>query len=365
MATDNITLSPNPPKLVNGVIRMILASESSRFHGKTLADYPTLVDFIERHAGSADTSQEAMRSFVAGFVEEFNKLGIYSHGSYETCYDSEYFSDKKVIQSLFADTEITDTGNVERNKTIIKQRLAIIDNFYSTNANGMGRMFVIDGLAQAICSLGTDKQLAARAKAVATSTLNADAGIKELFDGKYGYSLGDANDSGAAHCTSLISKYLFFLVDGRDDAYGFPIYDRYARENAAALAYMFGFKQDKKKIEDMAQHIEAINKIINTLQGSDADPELWTSQNPFNTQCDLLDHIIWRIGKIKNNSVSLLVREADLKQGSKAREPLAALKKSPKRAKGITLGDIAKLLVDNLVRIPFDLLILYIASLIF
>ena len=343
---------------------MILASESSRFHGKTLADYPTLVDFIERHAGSADTSQEAMRSFVAGFVEEFNKLGIYSHGSYETCYDSEYFSDKKVIQSLFADTEITDTGNVERNKTIIKQRLAIIDNFYSTNANGAGRMFVIDGLAQAICSLGTDKQLAARAKAVANKALDADAGINELFDGKYGYSLGDAKGSGAAHCTSLISKYLFFLVDGRDDdAHGFPIYDRYARENAAALAYMLGFKQYKKKIEDMAQHIDAIKSIINELQ--QCDPELWTSQNPFNTQCDLLDHIIWRIGKIKNNSVSLLVREADLKQGSKARKPLAALIKSPKRAKGITLGDIAKLLVDNLVRIPFDLLILYIASLIF
>ena len=61
-----------------------------------------------------------MRSFVAGFVEEFNKLGIYSHGSYETCYDNGYFSDKKVIQSLFADTEITDTGDVERNEIIIK-----------------------------------------------------------------------------------------------------------------------------------------------------------------------------------------------------------------------------------------------------
>ena len=303
-----------------------------------------------------------MRSFVAGFVEEFNKLGIYSHGSYETCYDNGYFSDKKVIQSLFADTEITDTGDVERNEIIIKQRLAIIDNFYSTNSDGAGRMFVIDGLAQAICSLGTDAQLAARATAVANK-LSADAGIKELFEGKYGYSLGDANDSGAAHCTSLISKYLFFLVDGRDDAYGFPIYDRYARENAAALAYMFGFKQYKKKIEDMARHIDAIKSIIKELQNY--DPELWTSQNPLNTQCDLLDHIIWRIGKIKNNSVSLLVREADLKQGSKAREPLVALKKSPKRAKGITLGDIAKLLVDNLVKIPFDLLILYIASLIF
>ena len=303
-----------------------------------------------------------MYSFVAGFVEEFNKLDIYSHGSYETCYDSEYFSDKKVIQSLFADTEITDTGDVERNKIIIKQRLAIIDNFYSTNADGMGRMFAIDGLAQAICSLGTDAQLAARATAVANK-LSADAGIKELFEGKYGYSLGDANDSGAAHCTSLISKYLFFLVDGRDDAYGFPIYDRYARENAAALAYMFGFKQYKKKIEDMARHIDAIKSIIKELQNY--DPELWTSQNPLNTQCDLLDHIIWRIGKIKNNSVSLLVREADLKQGSKARKPLAALIKTPKRAKGITLGDIAKLLVDNLVKIPFDLLILYIASLIF
>ena len=267
-----------------------------------------------------------------------------------------------MIQSLFADTEITDTGDVERNEIIIKQRLAIIDNFYSTNADGAGRMFVIDGLAQAICSLGTDAQLAARATAVANK-LSADAGIKELFEGKYGYSLGDANDSGAAHCTSLISKYLFFLVDGRDDAYGFPIYDRYARENAAALAYMFGFKQYKKKIEDMARHIDAIKSIIKELQNY--DPELWTSQNPLNTQCDLLDHIIWRIGKIKNNSVSLLVREADLKQGSKAREPLVALKKSPKRAKGITLGDIAKLLVDNLVKIPFDLLILYIASLIF
>lgn len=342
---------------------MILASESSRFHGKTLADYHPLVEYIERYAGSADTSQEAMRSFVAGFVEEFKKLDIYSHGSYETCYDNGYFSDKKVIQSLFADTEITDTGDGERNKIIIKQRLAIIDNFYSTNANGAGRMFVIDGLAQAICSLGTDKQLADRATAVAKSALSDDAGIKELFGGKYGYSLGDAKGSGAAHCTSLISKYLFFLVDGRDDAHGFPIYDRYARENAAALAYMLGFKQYKKKIEDMAQHIDAINNIINTLQ--QCDPELWTSQKPFNTKCDLLDHIIWRIGKIKNNSVSLLVREADLKQGSEAREPLAALKKSPKRAKGITLGDILKLLVDNLVKIPFDLLILYIASLIF
>lgn len=347
---------------------MILASESSRFHGKTLADYPKLVEYIRRHTASADTSPEAMRSFVAGFVEEFNKLDIYSHGSYETCYDNGYFSDKKVIQSLFADTEITDTGDVERNKIIIKQRLAIIDNFYSTNADGAGRMFVIDGLAQAICSLGTDAQLAARATIVAKSTLDADAGIKELFEGKYGYSLGDAKGSGAAHCTSLISKYLFFLVDGRDDdayAYGFPIYDRYARENAAALADMLGFKQDKKKIEDMAQHIVAINSIINKLQESDADPELWTSQNPFNTKCDLLDHVIWRIGKIKNNSVSLLVREADIKQGSEARESLVALKKSPKRAKGITLGDIARLLVDNLVRIPFDLLILYIASLIF
>ncbi|MGM9845723.1 MAG: hypothetical protein ACI30K_05785 [Muribaculaceae bacterium] len=363
MATDNITLSPEPFVLVNGVIRMILASESSRFHGKTLDDYPTLVDFIKRHAGSKDTSQQAMHSFVAGFVEEFNKLGIYTHGSYETCYDNEYFSDKKVIQSLFAHTEITDTGDNERNKIIIKQRLAIIDNFYSTNANGAGRMFVIDGLAQAICSLGTDAQLAEKATAAAKIALDADAGIKELFDGKYGYSLDDAKDSGAAHCTSLISKYLFFLVDGRGDAYGFPIYDRYARVNAAALAYMFGFKQDKKKIEDMERHIDAIKSIINELQNY--DPELWTLQNPFNTQCDLLDHIIWRIGKIKNNSVSLLVREADLKQGSKAREPLAALIKSPKRAKGITLGDIVNLLVDNLVRIPFDLLILYIASLIF
>jgi hypothetical protein len=186
--------------------------------------------------------------------------------------ETQYKSNKAIISALF--------NNISTNhfESIVKNRITIIDSYYSTQMNK--RLYGIEELANNLAKFSDDTL-----KLEANKYLNnpkAEGVIKKLFAKEYGI---DKSGKPFGKAISLISKYLFFLTN-----YKFPIYD-----SLALISY---------KLLQNSNYIKS-NQSINEHNFYDLVKELNINSNINNYE--KLDNLLWLIGKLSNGSFAILM----------------------------------------------------------
>ena len=311
---DKSTLSPQQTAtLINWAIRDMLRSTAE-----------------QEHRLSGEVRRELTEDVLHGYPAELCaklKDSIASQsasGNGGNCGNATMFeTHRDAIEDLFTGRNKVSNKNIDIDKyyILIIQRLALIDLFYSTNVNGK-RQFGISEIADAIINYKTDtdlaqqaiafvKDLAQRAIAFVKDPTATDKFLTDFINKKYGYDIAGKQSS----ATSLISKYLFFLVNAHGDKVGFPIYDSVVRDLLPALADKLGLNQGNSNpdLKEMTDYTIAVKNIISALSQNDSD--LWNTfgnATHIKSQCDLLDYFLWRIGKAGNLSFSLLVTRPEL-----------------------------------------------------
>ena len=203
--------------------------------------------------------------------------------------------------------------------TLIFQRLALIDLFYGTNIVRM-RQFGLDDLAKEIWSLcyvgngnHSDKELANKLVAFTNkytssyikANKNSNAPIEKAFIGHYGLTSFSNNQITHPEAPSILSKYFFFLMQqNMPNNIGFPIYDSIVCKYAPKIANKLGIKSYGCK-SDIGIYTYMLYQIIKVLESK--NPQLWNQRNTRRTKFALFDHFLWRVGKAKDKSYSLLL----------------------------------------------------------
>lgn len=303
---DKSTLSPQQTAtLINWAIRDMLRSTAE-----------------QEHRLSGEVRRELTEDVLHGYPAELCaklKDSIASQsasGNGGNCGNATMFeTHRDAIEDLFTGRNKVSNKNIDIDKyyILIIQRLALIDLFYSTNVNGK-RQFGISEIADAIINYKTDTDLAQRAIAFVKNPTATDKFLTDFINKKYGYDIAGKQSS----ATSLISKYLFFLVNAHGDEVGFPIYDSVVRDLLPALADKLGLNQvnSNPDLKEMSDYTIAVKNIISALSQNDQnESNLWDTfgnATYIKSQCDLLDYFLWRIGKAGNLSFSLLVTRPEL-----------------------------------------------------
>lgn len=186
--------------------------------------------------------------------------------------ESRYSSNKIIISSLF--NRVLKKENVEA----VKNRLTIIDSYYSTQMNK--RLYGIEQLADKLSSI-SDKELKDEILNFLKTPQNFNL-IKSILNEKYGINK-EGKQFGKA--ISLISKYLYFLNN-----YNFPIFDNLAYESYSLL---------KRNI-----YYSSLT-VIN-------EENYFTSLKHLNNISDIndfekLDNLLWLLGKLKKGSFSIIM----------------------------------------------------------
>ncbi|MGN0212352.1 MAG: hypothetical protein ACI4AN_05330 [Muribaculaceae bacterium] len=240
-------------------------------------------------------------------------------------FDSEYISNRDQINDLFGNQLLL---NGKLTKMLIMHRLALIDLFYGTNVNRM-RQFGLSEIAEQLWQLSldaqgnhTDAELARKAiNFVANTSANHQLQV-DLFSKKYGYII---EGKGIKRMTaeSLLSKYLFFLVDATANKMGFPIYDSIVKDLSVKIAKKLRIQKSLIKTGTMWQLCELLKAIVAELQKR--DPALWNNQTALHSKFALLDYFLWRIGKVGRFNFSLLITYSELRKYSKTLRKIKAL----------------------------------------
>ncbi|MGN0222606.1 MAG: hypothetical protein ACI4AM_01130 [Muribaculaceae bacterium] len=213
---------------------------------------------------------------------------------------SSYKCDIDIIRDMFEPKHYTATGEITH--TLVMQRLSLIDLFYSTSLNRYGQ-FGIYELAYQICELSKnnngqplDHVLAAKAQAFVSKPSTTHELYEKLFNKSY--AIPDKK------AVSIISKYLFFLLEVHKFPDGFPIYDSIVMNLLPKIGSKIGIPIVRKNIKDITQYIEAIKKVAQRL-----------GIRPRNGRSvfGVLDFFLWRIGKVGELSFSLLLTYHELK----------------------------------------------------
>lgn len=225
---------------------------------------------------------------------------------------SEYEIDYESIEDLFRPCSLNELCPMKLSKKTIYNRLAIIDNLYGTNIVRM-RSFGIADLSDriwSICNDGlgyhSDTVLINKAKkfvqTYSTHLCNKKSALTDDITDSfnkddYGYE--------PAKAPSIISKYLYFLLQtDLTNNVGFPIYDSLVCKVAPKIAAKLGV-QAYGCTKEICRYTFMLSEIIRVLEAQ--NPALWNQQNPRRTKFALLDHFLWRIGKVKAQSYSLLM----------------------------------------------------------
>lgn len=215
---------------------------------------------------------------------------------------SSYKCDIDIIRDMFEPKHYTATGEITH--TLVMQRLSLIDLFYSTSLNRYGQ-FGIYELAYEICELSKndngqpfDHVLATKAQTFVSSPSTTHE-LYKLFDKSYAIP-----DKKAA---SIISKYLFFLLEVQKFPDGFPIYDSIVMNLLPKIGSKIGIPIVRKNIKDITQYIAAIKNVAQAL-----------GIRPRNGRSvfGVLDFFLWRIGKVGELSFSLLLTYSELQKHS-------------------------------------------------
>jgi len=213
-------------------------------------------------------------------MEELNKFAdkaynILNNKETQTIYNRS----KKIISTLFNKDKECDLN------TIIF-RLTLIDSYYSTQINSK-RLFGIEDLAKEIYRISENKDKIIINKCdLFLNDLNANSEIKSLIESKK-YGINKIGKD-AGHAVSLISKYLYFLME-----YNFPIYDSLAKKSYEKIKSKYQNLKlpeiDKKNCNSYFEGLKKLNSVSRI--------------NNFNK----LDNLLWLIGKITSGSLSLII----------------------------------------------------------
>ena len=190
-------------------------------------------------------------------------------------------------------------------------RLTTLDSLYSTNASKS--YYAIEEMAGAIWNIGNREDLA-------NSFFNDVAQNKKIDDDWFNNKFGIQKNGKTGHrMTSLLSKYAYYclLLDPNSD--GFPIYDSLAvssfpfafnilwpkitrnnNDNLKKLVRAFSSDPSSQKDIPISLYIKAMNTLCNGLD---------LQNNPISgfQKFDILDAYLWRMGKLSNGNLSLLL----------------------------------------------------------
>lgn len=226
---------------------------------------------------------------------------------------SSYSLDLDIIRDMFDPKHYT---NGKLTRELVVQRLALIDLFYTTNVNRYAQ-FGLYELADEILKFGSDNALANDARSFVKQPSTNHPINQRLFVGKYGFP--------GTHLVSIISKYLFFLLEVQGCATGFPIYDSMAKGLLPKVAQRLGIdrfasgtKINGANIKDIVKYVECINTVA---QAIGIQPRVHDGKQL--SQFAVFDFFLWRIGKVGNLSFSLLLTKSEL---PKYQTTLAAIK---------------------------------------
>lgn len=277
---------------INTIIRDMLYSAGLHINGSVISGHAkyTLDDWSDYpHLGQGCPGSHQPDSLMTN--------------SYRTNYDA--------IRDLFSHSRVL-------TQMLIYQRLAILDSFYGTNVNRM-RQFGLEEITDAIwneCKTPNGNYADSQLSDLAIDFVknpNYKHRLKKLCDVVYGYTIDKKSNNCLKRqkATSLISKYLFFLVLASGDKMGFPIYDSIANKLTPKLAVYLGISKPGK-VANIIDLTVIQKQLVSVL--SKADPLLWN--NGTMNHLEILDYFLWRIGKVGNLSFSLLLTKSELLQHS-------------------------------------------------
>lgn len=189
--------------------------------------------------------------------------------------ETQYLSNKGIISELFNDSPINDF------ESVVKNRITIIDSYYSTQMSK--RLYGIDELVNALAKYPDDVL-----KNETTKFLNSPNEvciINSLFLKEYGI---DKSGKSFGKAISLISKYIYFLNDGN-----FPIYDSLAIESYKLLKKnsLITTKSTLNEV-NYFDYIKQLNSVTNI------------------NDYEKLDNLLWLIGKLSKGSFSILMNKS-------------------------------------------------------
>lgn len=188
--------------------------------------------------------------------------------------NTKYLINKNIINSIFAETK-----NIE-DKVIT--RLSVIDSFYSTQMNK--RLWGIEEINLAINGISNDDNEIRNFAVEFAANPNAESRIFNLINDEYGIK---KNGQPFGKASSLVTKYLYFIT-----SYQFPIYDSLVRTSYRYLQTRFPlFNLPDLTDECDINFFNSINALKNTSQINNYD---------------LLDNLLWLLGKIMYGSFSLM-----------------------------------------------------------
>ena len=186
--------------------------------------------------------------------------------------ETQYLSNKGIISELFNDTPINDF------ESIVKNRITIIDSYYSTQMSK--RLYGIDELANNIAQYSDDTLKTETTKFL--NKPNEASIISSLFLKEYGI---DKSGKPFGKVISLISKYIYFLNNGN-----VPIYDSLAIDS---------YKLLKKN------NLIETKIAINEYNYFDYISQLNIDTNINNYE--KLDNLLWLLGKLSKGSFAILM----------------------------------------------------------
>lgn len=207
---------------------------------------------------------------------------------------SQYGNQRDIISRVFQ------CGGYTRGDIIM--RLAILDEFYSTNLDR--RYFGFDEMADAILSLGSRQAARNYFYSIACGAKDN----QKLFSRTYGIH---KNGTPFAVATSLMSKYAYFelLQDNKNYPLGFPIYDSLVQDIYPKVCAKLGItrkmKNNAKGNVDIEEYVDCLNKLRVVI--FDNNKSLFNGFQQF----DILDAYLWRMGKFDVGNLSILLSKSD------------------------------------------------------
>lgn len=183
-------------------------------------------------------------------------------------------------------------------------RLTILDSLYSTN--GRYAQFDLETLSEELfVKLGkSDLKAADYFYSIVEGKAKDEY---EFFTKKYGLN---KNLTKGPSFMSLVSKYAFYLLSIYPERYklGFPIYDSLALKSYPMVCKQLDAKK-KAAVTSIKNNIEAYVKALDDLRKL-----LFAGLKTTTQQFVLLDAYLWRLGKINQGSITLLLDEGDFTQ---------------------------------------------------
>lgn len=232
----------------------------------------------------------------------------------EHCKISPYGSQRRRISRIFGSPRCFDRPNYvhspycccQYDVDMILVRLRLIDTIYSTNGNLC--YLSVEELAEAIYRrLGSSEVGAANVFYNFVLNPTESDPVAELFGKKYGIRKNLHSGVGKV---SLLSKYAFFQLEKfgpQKYPLGFPICDAIALNMYPEVYMRLNVHASQAATDNNSGYINAFKSLL-------VDIKRLTGYVFKNQEFDVLDQYLWRIGKMRRGSYTLLLDRQDYEQ---------------------------------------------------